>query len=181
VNRLLWKIIKREDAGFMNKMRTGQLKIQQMAFMLMAVFIFFVLAGLFYIMAQSGDIRAKANLLERNRAIGMANSLVDSAEFTCGAYCVDADRAMVLRKRGVYGNLWQVSSIKIRSISDGSEKDVLCTESTYPNCNLIKVFDKGQGGVSVYSYVSVCKRVREKEYVEYKCELGEFIIGYEPK
>ncbi len=157
----------------------SQLKIQQMAFMLMAVFIFFVLAGLFYIMSQSNDIRAKANLLERNRAIGLANNLVDSAEFTCGPYCIDADRAMVLSKRGIYQNLWQVSSIKIRSI--GNEKDVLCTEANYPDCNLIKVYDKKVGEISVYSYVSVCKRVKNNEYVEYKCELGKFIVGYAVK
>ncbi|MFH1711381.1 MAG: hypothetical protein ABH840_03655 [Nanoarchaeota archaeon] len=162
------------------KMNTsGQLKIQQMAFMLMAVFIFFVLAGMFYILTQSQDIVKKANLLERNNAIGLANMLADSAEFSCGAYCVDADRAMVLRKKSPYSNgtLWKVTSIKIRSISNSS-KDTLCTEANYPDCNLIKVYDKGVGETTVYSYVAVCKRVKEKEYVDYRCELGQFIIGY---
>jgi len=159
--------------------KSGQLKIQQMAFMLMAVFIFFVLAGMFYVITQSQDIVKKANLLERNNAIGVANMLADSAEFSCGAYCIDADRAMVLRKKAPYSNgtLWKVTSIKIRSISNSS-KDILCTEANYPDCNLIKVYDKGVGETTVYSYVAVCKRVKEKEYVEYTCELGQFIIGY---
>ncbi|MBU4087044.1 MAG: hypothetical protein KKB21_05715 [Nanoarchaeota archaeon] len=162
--------------------RKSQLKIQQMAFMLMAVFIFFVLAGMFYILSQSQNIAKKANLLERNNAIGLANMLVDSAEFSCGTYCIDADRAMVLRKKSPYtnGTLWKVNSIKIRTLSNAT-KDTLCTEANYPDCNLIKVYDKGAGETSVYSYVSVCKRVKENEYIEYRCELGQFIVGYEVK
>lgn len=158
----------------------GQLKIQQMAFMLMAVFIFFILAGLFYILSQSHDISRKAELLERNRAIELSNNLADSAEFSCGSYCVDADRAVVLGNRTVYKNLWKVSSIKIRMGSNES-KDITCTKANYPNCNLIKVYDKNVGETSVYSYVSVCKRVKEAEYVEYNCEIGKFIVGYEVK
>lgn len=176
---MITKILNKAGVKFMGCNNRGQLKIQQMAFMLMAVFIFFVLAGMFYVLTQSQDIVKKANLLERDNAIGIANMLADSAEFSCGAYCIDADRAMVLRKKAPYSNgtLWKVTSIKIRSVTN-STKDVLCTEANYPNCNLIKVYDKGVGETTVYSYVAVCKRVKEKEYVEYKCELGQFIIGY---
>jgi hypothetical protein len=160
--------------------KSGQLKIQQMAFMLMAVFIFFILVGLFYITIQSQGARSRAQLDDRNRAIELANNLVDSAEFSCGSYCVDADRAMVLGNKSVYKSLWQVSSIKIRTISNSS-KDVACTKTNYPDCNLIKVYDKKVAETTVYSYVSVCKRVSQMEYVEYNCELGKFIIGYETK
>jgi hypothetical protein len=27
----------------------------------------------------------------------------------------------------------------------------------------------------------VCRRVKEEEYVDYRCEIGKFIIGYEAK
>ena len=79
--------------------KRSQLKIQQMAFMLMAVFIFFILVGMFYLVFQSRNIKEQAQVAERNKAIEMANMLVNSAEFTCGDYCVDGDRAMVLANR----------------------------------------------------------------------------------
>ncbi len=158
----------------------SQLKIQQMAFMLMAVFIFFILAGLFYILSQSHNIKRTAELKDQKRAIELVNNLADSAEFSCGNYCIDADRAVVLGNRAVYKNLWKVSSIKIRT-SSNSSKDTVCTKANYPKCNLIVVYDKKVGETTVYSYVSVCKRVKEKEYVEYRCDIGKFIIGYETK
>ena len=168
----------------LNKLtRKSQLKIQQMAFMLMAVFIFFILAGLFYLMAQSNDLRRRAELTERNKAIEIANNLMNSAEFSCGDYCIDADRAMTLRKINAYqgkDTIWKISSIKIRNVLN-DEKEVICTEATYPDCNLIKVYDKAvkeSGESSVYSFVAVCKRAKEKEYVDYKCELGKLIVGY---
>lgn len=158
----------------------AQLKIQQMAFMLMAVFIFFILAGMFYLLFQSQDWRKKAEQEERNNAIGLANMLSGSAEFTCGDYCIDADRAMVLRKRQAYASLWKVNSIKTRTVSNKT-KDTICTEANYPDCNEIVVYKKGNEETTVYSYVSLCKRVKEKEYVEYKCELAKFIVGYAGK
>lgn len=160
--------------------KKSQLKIQQMAFMLMAVFIFFILAGLFYVISQSHDIKRRAELDEQKRAIELAGNLADSAEFSCGSYCIDADRAVVLGNRTVYKNLWGVSSIKIRTGSNNS-KDVTCTRANYPDCNLIVVYNKKVGETTVYSYVSVCARVREEEYVDYRCEIGKFIVGYETK
>ena len=162
----------------------AQLKIQQMAFMLMAIFIFFILAGIFYVMSQSTDLKRKAELSERNKAIELAENLVDTSEFSCGSYCVDGDRAMSIRKvSGYHGtdSIWKVSSISIRSV--GNQSSIVCTEANYPNCNLINVYDKTtiSGETTVYSFVSLCKRVKEKEYVEYKCELAKFIVGYEVK
>lgn len=160
-------------------MNKAQLKIQQMAFMLMAVFIFFVLAGLFYIVIESTSLKKQATLLEKNNAIELARMLASSAEFSCGDYCIDGDRAMVLNKRTAYKNLWAAASIEIRTISASNE--VLCTELNYPNCTLIKIYDKGVSGSTASSFVSLCKRNKEGDYISYKCELAKLIVGYEIK
>lgn len=162
-----------------NKHR-GQLKIQQMAFMLMAVFIFFILAGLFYAVIQTQDLRNIAAMKERDRAVTLASVLASSAEFSCGNYCVDADRALVLGAKTEYKDFWSVASIRIRII-DNSTKETICSQGNYPNCNLIKVYDKQTDETSVFSYVSVCRRVKNSDYVYFKCELGQFIVGYETK
>ena len=159
-------------------MKKAQLKIQQMAFMLMAVFVFFILVGLFYVIIESQKWKQEANALEKNKAIELANMLASSAEFTCGAYCVDADRVMVLGNRTAYRNFFGLESIEIRTVYPKNSKEILCTLSSYPNCNLIKIFSKGKGENTASSFVSLCKRVNEKDYIYYKCELAKLITGY---
>ncbi len=165
----------------MNKTKEGQLKIQQMSFMLMAVFIFFILVGLFYIVIQGQKWREEATLLEKNKAIELAKILASSAEFSCGYVCIDADRAFTLAKRTAYKDYWGVKSIEIRTLYPANKEEVKCTESNYPDCNLIKIFDKGKGERTASSYVSLCKRANEKAYVYYKCEIASLIVGYEVK
>jgi hypothetical protein len=159
----------------------AQLKIQQMAFMLIALFIFFILVGMFYIVIQSQELRRTATQKERDDAVQIANILVNSPELSCGDYCVDADRAMVLANISSYKDFWQVNSIEIRTIFPENTKEVLCTRANYPNCNLIRIFDKGKGEGTASSFVSLCKRTKEKEYIYFKCELGRMIVGYQVK
>ena len=163
-------------AEYMSK--KAQLKIQQMAFMLMAVFLFFILVGMFYLIIQSNSWKRQALMIEKNNAVQVANFLASSAEFTCGSFCIDADRSMVLRGRTAYNGFWKVSSIEIRRIYPKDNQEVLCDEANYPNCNLIKVYESGKGENTAYSFVSLCRRVNEGDYIYYKCELGELIIGY---
>jgi hypothetical protein len=156
----------------------SQLKIQQMAFMLMAVFLFFILVGMFYIVFYMTDLKKRATILEKDNAVEMANMLAGSAEFSCGDYCIDADRMMVLRNRTLYKTFWRLASIEIRTVYPNSTKEIACTESNYPKCNLIKIYEKEGAKSTASSFVSVCKRISEKDYVYYKCEIGKIIVGY---
>jgi len=164
-----------------NKMKKSQMKIQQMAFMVMAVFIFFILAGLFYIVIQKQKWVQEANILEKNRAIELANTLASSAEFSCGAYCIDADRMMVLKGKANYMDFLGLKSIEIRKVYPENNKEALCAASNYPDCNFIRLFDKGEGEMSASSFVSLCSRINEKGYIYYKCEIAKLIIGYNIK
>lgn len=159
----------------------AQLKIQQMAFLLMAVFIFFVLAALFYIVFEGQKWKQEATLLEQSNAIELANVLAGSAEFSCGAYCIDADRMMVLKDKKAYQGFFGLESIEIVTVFPNNGSEVLCTEASYPDCNLIKIYSKGKGERTVSSFVSLCKRVNEKGYVYYKCDLAKLMIGYSVK
>jgi hypothetical protein len=162
------------------KSKKSQLKIQQMSFMIMAVFLFFILAGLFYLAIQSKGLRNEATLAGKNQAIELAKVLAGSAEFSCGDYCIDADRLMVLAKKTQYIGFWKVNSIKVRKVFNET-KEVRCTEANYPNCNTVTVYDSGKQGSSVYSYVAWCWREKLGGYPEKRCEMAKFIVGYEVK
>ena len=172
------KIRLQEVVGFTKMNVKGQLKIQQMAFMLMAVFLFFLLAGVFYLAMQTQEYKKQATSANREYALSLANMIVNSPEFTCGDSCIDADRVMVLRNNSVYRNFWNVKTLEIRIIGNES-KDIPCSSGNYPNCNYIKIY--GGEGTSISTFISVCFRQNNNDYIDYKCKLGRIILGYEIK
>lgn len=161
--------------------KRGQLKIQQMAFMLMAVVLFFILAGLFWLSIQYVQLHKQANLNERERAIIVSSFLAGSAEFTCGDYCVDSDRMLVLGEVEAYKKfLWPYAYIIIKKL--GREDKIECTKANYPNCNTFTILDKGKESVGeAETFIALCRKESYVTGINEKCELGKIKIGYEVK
>ena len=166
------------------KNKKAQLKIQQMAFMLMAITLFFALVGMFFLTLQVSRIRESASSLEEKNALLLVTKLANSPEFSCGnsfgtmgTSCVDSDKVMALKNNiGKYKNFWGASSIEIRKIYPLSQS-VECTSSSYPNCNLIKITDEEI--TSEYSnFVSLCRKEFSDGETYDKCELARLMVGY---
>src|SRR4030042_5145835 len=90
------------------KNKKGQMKIQQMAFMLMAITLFFVLVGIFVLVIRFSGLKDTAKQLEEENAMLLVSKLANSPEFSCenafGALsnCIDADKIMALGSREEY-------------------------------------------------------------------------------
>ena len=169
------------------KGKKSQLKIQQMAFMIVAVFIFFVLAGIFFVSVSMQGIKRDVTSLEREKAITTVANLVDTAEFTCGkSLCLDADKLIVLSSgmQDVFGSLWPVAEIKVRKlyplISAQDSEDVECTGLTYPECNVFNVYknDEVKTAGAVSSFVALCRKDNKEGFAYDKCELAQINIAY---
>jgi len=160
------------------KNKIGQLKIQQMAFMLVAVFLFFSLVLLFYFKISLGDVGKTARDLEIQKAEGMVEKLASSPEliFEGRPNSIDADKLMVLKSERKFKELWDVNGIIIRKIYPPSfEKEVECKISNYPDCNIIKVFtDKNIAPVK--AYVALCRKQSNENGVYDKCELAVLMV-----
>ncbi len=161
----------------------GQLKIQQMAFMLMAVTLFFVLVGMFVLVVKFSGMQESATALEEKNAILLATRLANSPEFSCGfsfdetkLVCIDVDKVMMLKENMVkYVNFWGVSNIEIRKIYP--KGDVMCNLQNYPNCNVIRIRDKEISGTGqAKNFVSLCRKESFNGEIYNKCELGVIII-----
>lgn len=171
------------------KMRKGQLKIQQMAFMLMAITLFFVLVGMFVLVLRVSGLKESATMIEEKNAMLLVTKLANSPEFSCeNAFgssrinCIDADKVIALNNSIVkYADFWGVGEIKIRKIyPDNGE--IICTDSNYEKCGIIKVLSKKVNLLPPYSnFVSLCKKESDKEEVYDKCELARFMISSEDK
>lgn len=155
-----------------------------MAFMLMAITLFFVLVGMFFLTMQFSNIKESASVLEEKNALLLVTKLANSPEFSCGnsfgivgISCVDSDKVMALKNNiDNYKNFWGISSIEIRKIYPASQ-GIECASSNYPNCNIIKI-NNGEIASEYSNFVSLCRKESVNGETYDKCELAKLIVGY---
>ena len=158
----------------------GQFKIQQMAFMLIALIVFFVLIALLYFTVQLRSVKNNANDVFYSQAVEITNSLKSTPEFAWTAdschSCVDFDKALALKEQRVYSGFWSTPFLKLR-ILDGNIKDVECTRQNYPECNTILIVNQSESYRAERAYVSLCRTTNEGA----KCSIGAISVGAKVK
>jgi len=160
------------------KSKRSQFKIQQMAFMLIAVVLFFILAGLLFLSVFYGGIRKEATESKQEKALVLISKIADSPEFSCyeeSISCVDADKVLSLKEIPAYKDFWPVESIVIKKIYPAG-KDIECTKTNYPNCNTIKLFTK-ENIAPISTFVALCRKEKAESGIYDKCELAILMVG----
>lgn len=158
-----------------------------MIIMLLAVTLFFVLAGMLVLVTQVSGLKAKATIIQSDNAKLLVSKIADSPEFSCGASfgtetgsCIDADKIINLKssisKYG-NGNFWGVQGLQIRKIypeNNGTE----CTSSTFPNCDTITLIPSSNG-TGVSNFVSLCGQYNVNGQIDSRCDLAKIIVVYQ--
>ena len=169
--------------------KRGQLKIQQMAIMLLAVTLFFVLAGMFILVFKVSSLKQEATVIQENNAKLLVTEIANSPELSCGSSygtgissCIDEDKVMALE--GMmniygYGSFWGIQGLQIRDIYPGNYSNVECTNQNFPDCGVITLI-KGTNGTGISNFVSLCrKQIPAGGGQPYnQCDIGEVIITY---
>lgn len=160
-----------------------------MSFMIIAVFLFFALAGMIFITIKMAEITNEASRLESENAKLLASRIANSPEFSCGnAYddersdCIDMDKLIVFKDNiNKYTGFWGVKNIEVRLIYPKtlSNREVECTKSNYPDCNLLRLINNSATGMDHSNFVALCRKEKYKNEIVNKCELGLIIIRYE--
>lgn len=159
--------------------KKADMKIQQMTFMILFVFIFFSVAGLFFVSIQSARMTQAYNLLQKETAISSIQTIANMPELNCEpsrSFCVDEDKLMVFAGRsGSYGDFWPVASIKVRKAYPKSTKDIKCPAA---NCTYYEIYNSQQKNIQEYGiFVSICKKLREGGVIQEECEIGRLDVG----
>jgi hypothetical protein len=174
----------------MVKNKKSQLKIQEMSFFLVAVVLFFILAGLFALSIIYSNLYKGATEAAEQRTLSSISNLAASPEFSCGSKinCVDADKLMALMKNKNYETFWPFSSLSVRTWEGFDKKEnelTKCSSANYPQCDYFVVYTKEDRNVkserTISSYVALCRKEVEEGVVYDKCEIAEFIAGTELK
>ncbi len=158
----------------------GQMKIMQMMFMILGVFFFFVLVGIFFLAITVKDIKTSAEDLAKEQAISSLEIVADMPEFNYDArrsLTVDEDKLRVLSGNlgDSYGEFWPVASIEVYKVYPAFEEIVGCPAS---ECNYYNVYDSGQKDIEKFSsYISVCERVKEFGSTYDSCSIGKLVVG----
>lgn len=157
----------------------AQLKIQEMAFVLVALMIFLALVSLIYFSIRI-SVLEKENINSRDKeARELARKFASSPEFTWGASdcssCIDMDKAIVLKHRDGYNDFWNVDYLSIEKIypKEGGE----CTLASYPRCSRITIVNKSSNFGAVYeSFAALCRVSYDGESYT-KCEIGRIYVS----
>jgi hypothetical protein len=155
------------------------MKIQQMAFVLVALMIFFSLVLLFYFMIRTSNLEEGALVFRGEEAQELVRSLAGAGEFAWSATdcagCIDLDKTLIVKDRQAYQGFWKLDFLQFEVL--GAETDRECSKFNYPDCSKISVLgeEKGFGDV-VSSYVALCRYENEKGGYT-RCDLGRIHVS----
>ncbi|MCH7850332.1 MAG: hypothetical protein IH845_01685 [Nanoarchaeota archaeon] len=160
--------------------KRAQMKIQQMSIMIVTLFFFFMLVGLFFVKIQLSGLQESSEYFAREQAISSIEIIANMPEFHCTSkesMCIDEDKIRVLSGNAskIYGDFWPVASIEVYKINTEFDEKIKCPLA---NCNYYNVFDnEGKSSQKYSTFVTLCKRVREGTYVYDKCEIAKLVVG----
>jgi hypothetical protein len=161
--------------------KKADMQIQQMAFMIIAVFIFFGLVGLFFINIQVSKIGSNAASLQRDQAISSIQVIADMPELSFSAVetmTLDEDKIRIMS--GEFGKdyelLWPVAYVGVRKIYPKPERPIKCPAE---NCNYYEIYNSSeQESYEIQStFVSICSKRKEGKSIYNKCEIGKLDVG----
>lgn len=154
----------------------AQMKIQQMAFMLVALVVFFSLVALVYFSISLSNLQGDAQQLKEDEAKEIVRKLAGSPElaFTSSSdcdSCIDLDKALMLSEAQLYEDFWNLDYLMIEKVYP-PDRDVECTRFNYPDCSTITIFRKTPDiGVAPRAFVALARW--DETTGKYKYEMGK--------
>lgn len=162
----------------------AQMRVQQMAFMLIAVTLFFVLVGLFVLSTQFSGLKKSAENLREQEAMLLASKISSTPEFSCGSTygavstCIDSDKLISgMDYLKDYSDFYGIKNIEIRKVHP--ESNQTCTRLNYPNCGVFLLFQDGNNSIGdKSSFVSLCRKESRNSKFYNKCEIAKIYVRY---
>lgn len=156
----------------------GQIKIQQMAFVILGFVIFFGLVVMLFISFNLSSLRGDAERIKAEGALQTVQSMTGSPELAwtledCSV-CADRDKAMALKNNSAYSTFWDdsIGLVQIKQIVPAVQ-DRECTLDNYPDCSTITIFKSDSFYTTQETFIALCRF----DGVEKRCDLGKILLG----
>ena len=151
-----------------------------MAFILIAIVIFFSMVALFYFSIRYSGLKKDVEVLREQEVIENVRKMAGTAEFAFTAEdcisCIDLDKVFLLKKRASYKGFWKNTALLQIARVYPTYGNKECTMENYPNCDTITLFEENKGLVGHKAFVALCRYEKSEGY---KCELGKIVMAFE--
>ena len=159
--------------------KKGQMKIQEMAFVLIAIVVFFAMVALVYITIRLSSLREDVTAQREESAKEIVRKLADIPEFSWAKCtgCIDSDKIFMLKNFASYKNLWELDYLAVEKIYP-IRTSVECNNANYPDCTTITLINKTKDyGTPVSAFVAICGFDQLTKYS--RCEIGKIYASAE--
>lgn len=158
------------------KNKTGQIKIQEMAFVLVAVVFLFALLFLFFARFQQTQITKTAAEIRELRTVTMLRVVASLPELRCSSSfgsaietaCIDKDKLMTFDNypdiRTKYREIWNAASISkvtVEEIYGGNDEFIIYQKSSLPTST-----------ITYSTYIPLCEEISQGT----KCNIAKIKI-----
>src|SRR3989344_1827591 len=150
--------------------KKGQMKIQEMVFVLVAIMIFFAIVLIFYINVRLAGIRDSVADISSEEVQENLRKIAHYPEFSfpdCSG-CVDLDKAIIMKGREEYSDFLNLDYLQIEIIypEDGKGE---CSAANMERCSTITIVNKSEDFTTRSAFIPLCYyEGREKV----RCKLG---------
>jgi hypothetical protein len=163
--------------------KRADVRIQQMSFMILFVFIFFSVAALFFLSIHTRGIKENFADLQRETAIASISTISNMPELNCDSsrtLCLDEDKLYVFASHSSdYEEFWPVASIKVRKVFPKQREEIQCPSS---NCSFYKIYVSTEKNIQEYgTFVNICKKTNDQGYIQEECGIGRLEVGIKIK
>jgi hypothetical protein len=144
-----------------------------MAFVLLAIMIFFAMVSLIYFSIRLNALRGDAQDLQDSEAKELVRRLAGSAEFRYDSCdnCIDLDKVLILSEQESYKGFWNLDYLRVDVVYP--ERSGECSKASYPDCKSITVIQNDEDfGIPSSSFVNLCRRAFEGGEYYGECSIG---------
>ena len=154
------------------KNNNGQMKIQEMAFVLVAIMIFFAIVAIIYFKVTTTGLQNTVESQRAQQADALVQKIASTPEFQFTAIdcenCIDMDKLMALKNRSEYSTFWGLDFLQVQVLYPNKQGE--CNGFNYPNCSTITIVNNSEG-IPESAYVSLCRvEYNQGNYIQ--CDLG---------
>lgn len=152
----------------------AQLKIQEMAFVLVAIMIFFALLALVFFSVKMGSYKETAANLQEEQASLLVRHISGIPELSWGCPgCIDMDKALALSisNHQDFARSIELDYLMLESLyPDSNPRE--CNLAVYPDCSKITIISSSNSsfGTASSAFVNLCRWNSEKKQIV--CSLG---------
>ncbi len=158
-----------------------------MAFVLVALVVFFAMAAMIYLSISIANIKDRAETLYEKEALEIARSLASSPELILSSSpcegCIDLDKALQLKYQVKYQEFWNLDYLAIKRIYPIPVTKAECDLTNYPdNCDTITIIPNKTAdiGSTARAFVSLARR-HPTTTGDFKYEIGKLYTSDKDK